>query len=63
MPRPSADSFHPARDVHPPTRRDLGPAGRLGLPTSGEYATSSGRASNLQFGRLDWNAGTGVVTG
>src|SRR5664280_354868 len=45
------------------TDRAGGPAGRLGLPTSGEYATQSGRASNFTHGRLDWNARTGAVTG
>jgi len=45
------------------TDRAGGPAGRLGLPTSGEYATQSGRASNFTHGRLDWNALTGAVTG
>lgn len=40
-----------------------GPAGRLGLPTSGEYATGTGRASDFQYGTLTWNAATGQVEG
>ena len=40
-----------------------GPAGRLGLPTSGEYAIPGGRASNFEHGVLSWNAATGQVRG
>src|SRR5674536_173883 len=32
-----------------------GPAGRLGLPTSGEYAIPGGRASNFEHGAISWN--------
>lgn len=34
----------------------------LGLPTSGEYSTNSGRANNFVNGRIDWNARTGALT-
>jgi uncharacterized protein with LGFP repeats len=40
-----------------------GPAGRLGLPTSGEYDTATGRASDFRNGTLNWNAATGQVEG
>ena len=40
-----------------------GPAGRLGLPTSGEYAIPGGRASNFEHGALSWDAATGQVRG
>jgi uncharacterized protein with LGFP repeats len=34
----------------------------LGLPTSGEYSTNSGRASNFVNGRIEWNSRTGALT-
>jgi hypothetical protein len=37
--------------------------GRLGYPTSDEYAVPGGRASNFQRGRLVWDAQTGVISG
>jgi uncharacterized protein with LGFP repeats len=40
-----------------------GPAGRLGLPTSGEYSTPTGRASDFQYGVVNYNSATGVVSG
>ena len=37
-------------------------AGRLGYPTSDEYAVSDGRRSDFQHGSIVWNAKTGVAT-
>ena len=37
-------------------------ASALGLPTSNEFGTSTGRANTFQHGRIDWNARTGAVT-
>jgi uncharacterized protein with LGFP repeats len=34
----------------------------LGLPTSGEYTTSTGRANDFEHGRISWNARTGSIT-
>ena len=34
----------------------------LGLPTTGEYATSTGRANDFQKGRISWNSRTGAIT-
>lgn len=34
----------------------------LGLPTSGEYATAAGRATDFEHGRLDFDAAAGKVT-
>ena len=40
-----------------------GPAGRLGLPITNEYAVPGGRRSDFQRGSLTWSASTGQVTG
>lgn len=34
----------------------------LGLPTTGEYTTSTGRANDFAKGRISWNSRTGAVT-
>lgn len=38
-------------------------SGRLGYPTTDEYAVTVGRASDFQRGRLTWNRTTRLVTG
>lgn len=37
-----------------------GPGGRLGFPTSDEYAVPGGRANNFAGGRIIWSPGTGA---
>jgi uncharacterized protein with LGFP repeats len=36
--------------------------GRLGYPTSNEYAIAGGRASRFQHGVIGWKAATGATT-
>jgi uncharacterized protein with LGFP repeats len=39
-----------------------GPAGKLGMPTTEEYAVTGGRAQTFAHGRITWSRGKGTTT-